>query len=788
MAERVLSIKRWLFTTNHKDVGILYLVTALYFFILGGTLALLFRIQLSVPENDFLDAAKFNQAITNHGLIMVFWFISPLAFAFANYFVPIQIGAKDMAFPRLNALSYWLLLFGGLLVIAGFFMPGGAADFGWTAYAPLNTDEFTPNFGANLTAFGLLMLIASVTVGTVNFLVTIFQLRAKGYKMIGLPMFVWGILFTVLMMLWAFPSLQAALILLAADRILGANVFNAPGGAILWDHLFWFFGHPEVYIVLFPGLALALDLISVFSRRPILGRKVIIAALGAAAALSFGVYAHHMFMTGVNLQYLKIHMFTTELISVPFGIITILAILTMIGGAIRLTTPMLFALGSIAVFIIGGFSGVFNSNPVLDVANRGSYWVVAHFHYVMVGAALFALFGGLYYWFPKMTGRMYNETLGKIHFIVSFIGFNLLYFPMFFLIDMPRRVYTYPEWTGWGPLNFMATVGGFIFGLSHLIMFANLIYSMKHGPRVDKNPWGAWSYEWIIESPPPEYNFDGIPVVQGNRLAVLMADGAKPAHSHHEGNHLSPWPLLISFGPFLFLLGLGMWLAQAKFAVPLMVAGAIVSAYAVYGWFRDDFHERFKLEEPPEYKERWPFTSIHRVKLGMYFFVLGDAVFFAGLIGAYVFVRLEAPELPPGLLTHNILLGLLGALLMLWSAVFMYAAARGAKMGSRQLALAGLSLSMLLAVAYLAVTGLDWLGTFSAGFTLANPAVATAAVAALAHALHLLAGLLVAFYLLVKVWVRGFTGHVPETIDALSVYWGFLAAVTAAIFGVTYIF
>ena len=583
MAGNVYSIKRWLFTTNHKDVGILYLVTSLYFFIIAGTLALLFRIQLSVPENTFLDAAKFNQAVTNHGLLMVFWFISPLGFAFANYFVPIQIGAKDMAFPRLNALSYWLLLFGGLLMVAAFFFPGGAADFGWTAYAPLNTDEFTPNTGANVTAFGLLMMIASVTVGTVNFLVTIFQNRAKGYKMIGMPMFVWGIFLTVLMMLWAFPSLQAGIFMLAADRILGAAIFSAPeGGALLWDHVFWYFGHPEVYIVLFPGLALALDMISVFSRRPLLGRKFIIGSLAAAAVLSYGVYAHHMFMTGIDLTYLKIHMFNTELISVPFGIITILAILTMLGGAVKLTTPMLFALGSIAVFIIGGFSGVFNSNPVLDIGNRGTYWVVGHFHYVMVGAALFALFGGLYYWFPKMTGRMYNETLGKIHFIVSFIGFNVLYFPMFFLIEMPRRIYTYPEWTGWGPLNYIATVGGFIFGLSHLIMFANLIYSMKHGPKVDDNPWGAWSYEWLIKSPPPEFNFDGIPMVSGNKLMVVAADGVgAKAEEHHEGEHFSPWPLLISFGPFLFLLGLGMWLAQVKFAIPVMALGALISIYTV---------------------------------------------------------------------------------------------------------------------------------------------------------------------------------------------------------------
>lgn len=548
------------------------------------------------------------------------------------------------------------------------------------------------------------------------------------------------------------------------------------------------FGHPEVYIVLFPGLALALDMIIVFSRRPLLGRKVIIGALIAAAILSFGVYAHHMFMTGIDLMYLKLHMFNTELISVPFGIITILAILSLLGGAIKLSTPMLFALGSIAVFIIGGFSGVFNSNPLLDVGNRGTYWIVAHFHYVMVGAALFALFGGLYYWFPKMTGRMYNERLGKIHFIVSFIGFNILYFPMFLLIEMPRRIFTYPAWTDWGPLNFIATVGGFIFGLSHLIMFANLIYSAKYGKPAEKNPWRAWSYEWLIDSPPSEFNFDGIPVVQNGRLMVVSTDGAIPSGNGHHGNHLSPWPLLISFGPFLFLLGLGMWIAQVPFSLPIMIAGAIISVYSVYGWFRDDFSERFQFEEPPETKERWPFTKIHRVKLGMYFFLFGDAVFFAGLLGSYVLMRLENPSLPGGLFLHNIYLGLLGVLTMIWSWLFIYIAARAAKIGDRSLSLAGLSLGILLSLGFLALTGFDWLTTVRLGQGLENPLVATTFTVLLSHSLHLLAGVLVLFYLLMKVWIRGFTGHTKETIDTMALYFGFLAIVTIAIYGLSYLF
>ncbi|MEB3779277.1 MAG: cbb3-type cytochrome c oxidase subunit I [Desulfurococcales archaeon] len=782
------SLKRWLMTTNHKDVGILYLVTSLYFFIVAGTLALLMRLQLAVPENNFLTAGRYNEAVTNHGLLMVFWFLSPLGFAFANYFVPIQIGAKDMAFPRLNALSYWLLLFGGLLVLAGFFMPGGTADFGWTVYAPLNTDEFTPNPGANLVAFGLLMLVASVIVGTVNFVTTIGLLRAKGYRYSNLPMFTIGILITVLLMLWAFPSLQAGLVLLAADRLLDARIFSAPeGGSILWDHLFWFFGHPEVYIVLIPALGAVLDIISVFSRRPLYAKKAMIASIVVAGILSYMVYAHHMFMTGVKTFYLELHSLTTEAISVPFGVITLLAIATMIGGLIRLSTPMLFALGSISVFIIGGITGVFNSSIVIDTANRGSYWVVGHFHYVMVGAALFGLFGAFYYWFPKMTGRMYNESLGRLHFILSFIGFNILYFPMFLLIDMPRRVFTYPEWTGWGPLNFIATIGGFIFGLSHLIMFINFLYSMKKGPLVDNNPWGSWTYEWLIESPPSEFNFDGIPIVSGNRLMISLANGA--SHNHlHTGDHYSIWPFAISAGPFLALLGLGMMVAGVGGGMPLLVIGLIVALIAVVGWAREDYREKFHDLEPLESKETWPFNGIGKYKLGMWVFLFGDAVFFAGLLGSNFFVRATNPLLPSGPEVKNIIVGALATIIMIASALSVYIAARATRLGNQRMVLQGLGLGLVLAISFTLITALDWMQTFRQGFTLENPAIATGFIAVFSHLLHLGAGLIPLLYFMIKIAAKGLRDGMQDSMDALSLYWNFLAVVSIGIYAVLYLF
>src|SRR3989454_5834611 len=532
-------LKRWLFTTNHKDVGILYLFTSLYFFVAAGLLALTFRFQLAVPSNTFLQPDEYNQAVTTHGLLMLLWVLTPLGAAFANYFVPIQIGARDMAFPRLNALSYWVYLSSGLLALSSFFASGGTADWGGATYAPLNTVEFSPQGGGSLMGLALMLLMASSIVSTVNFLVTVFRPRAPGMSLMRLPLFTWAWIFTNLLMLWAFPSFVSALSLLVADRALGTVFFTSPqGGSLLWDHMFWFFGHPEVYVLLLPGFGIVGDLFSTFSRRPIYAKKIIIPCLAIASILSFTVWAHHMFMTGISQSLLEAFNVTTELISIPFAIIVIAYIFTLRGGSIRFTTPMLFAVGALGLFIIGGVTGVFNSSVALDTAFRGTFWVVGHFHYTIVGGGLTGLFGGLYYWFPKITGRMYSERLGKIHFAIYMIGFNLLYFPMHLLYDMPRRIFTYDASTGWGPINLLITIGGFTVGISQLIMFGNLLLSARRRPAAGKDPWGGYSLEWGIPSPPPGVNFPGgVPVISASGVTFRPVAAANGGHALANGGH-----------------------------------------------------------------------------------------------------------------------------------------------------------------------------------------------------------------------------------------------------------
>jgi cytochrome c oxidase subunit I+III len=534
-------IKRWLVTTNHKDVGILYTVTALFFLVFGGVLALLMRAQLWTPGVSFLEPLQYNQAVSAHGLIMVFWFLSPFAFGFANYIVPLQIGAKDLAFPRLNALSYWLYLFSGILLGVSFFQ-GGTFAGGWTMYAPLNLPVYTPNIGASTAVLALTMFTASVTVGSVNFLTTMHRMRAEGLTLRRMPLFTWTILLTTWMMLFAFAALLAALMILSADRLLGTTYFAATGhaGSLLWAHLFWFFGHPEVYIVFFPALGVMAECFQTFTGRRIIGRKWFIAAMVLVALQSFLVWMHHMFLTSINLQIKTLFMATTIGISLPFDLMVFALIYTMVKGRVRLTTPFLFAFGALVLFILGGITGVFLGAVVLDYEFRGTYWVVAHFHYVMVGG-ITGLIGGLYYWYPKMTGKMYDEFLGKVHFAAYFIGFNLLYFPMFVAWETPRRDFVYPE--AFIPWHQLSTIGGFILGASFLVMFYNLSVSLWRGDDAGDNPWAySMTTEWAVPSPPPLDNFPGKPSFSTGSLEFRHGPGgvADGGEVEADGGEVEP--------------------------------------------------------------------------------------------------------------------------------------------------------------------------------------------------------------------------------------------------------
>ncbi|MGH3662167.1 MAG: aa3-type cytochrome oxidase subunit I [Micromonosporaceae bacterium] len=513
---------RLLRTTDAKEIGKLYLVTSFFFFAAGGVMALIMRAELARPRMQFLSLEQYNQLFTIHGTIMLLLFATPILFAFANLVLPLQIGSPDVSFPRLNALSYWLFLFGGMLVLSGFATPGGAADFGWFAYAPLNSAENSPGIGGNLWIVGLVISGLGTILGAVNMVTTALTLRAPGMTMFRMPIFTWNILVTSLMILMVFPILAATLLALLADRQLGAHVYDPEtGGAMLWQHLFWFFGHPEVYIVALPFFGIITEVIPVFSRKPLFGYRGMVFATIAIAALSMTVWAHHMFATGQVL--LPFFSFLTFLIAVPTGIKFFNWIGTMWRGQLTFETPMLFALGFLTTFLLGGLSGVLLASPPVDFQVSDSYFVVAHFHYVLFGTIVFAVFAGVYFWFPKFTGRRYDERLGKLHFWLTWVGFQVTFLVQHWLGNegMPRRYGDYLESDGFTTLNMISTVGSFVLGVSMLSFLWNMWKSYKFGARItDDDPWGHGnSLEWATSSPPPRHNFVELPRIRSERPA-----------------------------------------------------------------------------------------------------------------------------------------------------------------------------------------------------------------------------------------------------------------------------
>jgi cytochrome c oxidase subunit I len=515
-------LARTIRTTDAKQIGIMYMVTSFAFFFLAGLMALIMRAELARPGMQFLSPEQYNQLFTMHGTIMLLLFATPIVFAFANFVVPLQIGAPDVAFPRLNAAAYWLYLFGGTLVVGGFLAPGGAADFGWTAYQPLADDANSPGTGGNLWYVGLIISGLGTILGAVNMTTTIITLRAPGMTMFRMPIFTWNILITSLLVLLVFPILAAALAAALADRQLGAHVYDAStGGAMLWQHLFWFFGHPEVYIVALPFFGIITEVIPVFSRKPLFGYYGMVAATIAIAALSMTVWAHHMFATGQVL--LPFFSFLSFMIAVPTGLKFFNWIGTMWRGQISFESPMLFCIGFLTTFLLGGLSGVLLASPPIDFHVTDTYFVVAHFHYVLFGTIVFAVYAGVYFWFPKMTGRMLDERLGKLHFWLTFIGFHTTFLVQHWLgaEGMPRRYADYLASDGFATLNTVSTIGSFILGLSVLPFLWNVYKSYKAGPIVEvDDPWGYGnSLEWATSCPPPLRNFDRMPRIRSERPA-----------------------------------------------------------------------------------------------------------------------------------------------------------------------------------------------------------------------------------------------------------------------------
>ena len=598
----------WITTVDHKRIAKLYLFTAMFFSLIGGGLALAMRTQLAVPENDLMDGGTFNQFFTMHGLIMIFLVIMPINAAFFNFVIPLQIGARDVAFPRLNALSYWIFLFGGLMFNVSWFT-GGAADAGWFAYPPLSDDQYSASNGMNYYLVGLGILGTSSIMAGVNFIVTILNMRAPGMTFTRLPIFTWMSLVTQFLLVFALPPLTVAFILLLFDRTVGTTFFQAtePGGdPILWQHMFWFFGHPEVYILILPAMGMISDVIPVFARKPVFGYTAIVFSGISIGFLGFTVWAHHMFAVGMGPIANSVFAALTMLIAIPTGVKVLNWSATLWKASIQITTPMLFAVGFVAMFTIGGLSGMMHATVPVDQQHTDTYFIVAHFHYVLFGGSVMGILAGIYYWWPKMFSRPLSERLGKWHFWLTMIGFNLTFGPMHVSGNdgMPRRVYTYPADFGWELWNMLSTIGAFVTLLS-AVLFAYMIFKNLASKEVgDPDPWDGHTLEWSIPTPVPVYNFAALPRVFSNRpfwdakhpeATEIHDAGGGNGHSTaplqmpplygppDEHIHMPPpsyWPIILAGGLTLFGFGI-------IYFLPLAAVGVLVMIGSIFAWAKE---------------------------------------------------------------------------------------------------------------------------------------------------------------------------------------------------------
>ena len=528
----------WITSTDHKTIGYMYLIGSFFFFCVGGVMALIIRLELFEPGMQIVETKEqYNQLFTMHGTLMLLMFATPLFAGFANVIMPLQIGAPDVAFPRLNAFAFWMYLFGSLVAISGFLTPQGAASFGWTAYAPLSNTTFTPGAGGNLWVLGLALQGFGTILGSVNFITTVITMRAPGMTMFRMPIFTWNVLVTGILVLMAFQPLAAALLVLGSDRVLGSHVFSpGNGGPILWQHLFWFFGHPEVYVIALPFFGIVTEIFPVFSRKPVFGYKELVFATVAIAALSVTVWAHHMYVTGVVA--LPFFAFMTMLIAIPTGVKFFNWIGTMWRGSITFETPIVWSIGFLATFLFGGLTGVILASPALDQQVSDTYFVVAHFHYVVFGTVVFAMFAGFYFWWPKWTGKMLNEKLGHIHFWMLFIGFHATFLVQHWLgVDgMPRRYADYLPQDGFTWMNQVSTVGSLLLGLSMVPFFWNVWITHRNAPKVTvDDPWGyGGSLEWATSCPPPRHNFTSLPRIRSERPAFDLNHPELLEYSGHS--------------------------------------------------------------------------------------------------------------------------------------------------------------------------------------------------------------------------------------------------------------
>jgi cytochrome c oxidase subunit I len=714
----------WVATVDHKRIGILYLLTALVFFAAGGVEALLMRIQLARPNNTFLTPDAYNQIFTMHGTTMIFLVVMPTLIGLANYLVPLMIGARDMAFPRLNALSYWLLPCGGLLLHFSL-LAGGAPAIGWFSYAPLSEAPYATTPGMDYWSMSLLILGVGSVAASINLIATILTLRAPGLTIRRLPLFVWMILVNSFLIILALPVLNAAIVMLFIDRQLDTHFFmpSHGGSALLWQHFFWAFGHPEVYILALPAFGIISEVVPVFARRPIFGYEFVAASTVAIALLSFGVWAHHMFAVGLGHPVDLFFSATSMLIAVPTGIKVFAWSATMWGGSIRLTTSMLFAVAFLIQFTIGGLSGVTFAVVPIDWQVAHTYYLVAHFHYVLFGGTFFAVFAGLYYWFPKMTGRMLSERLGKLNFWTAVIGFNTAFFVQHFLglMGMSRRIYTYPDLPGWGLLNFISTIGAFLLGASVLVFLWNIVLSLRRGQPAGDNPWHAWTLEWATTSPPPAHNFDRVPPIRSRRPLWDLA---------HPENPDPP-------------------------------VGGPSS--------RDEF-------------------VLEKNRVAMVSFLMSEGVFFLLLILAYLFYNSHAMNGPtPADMLNPQTTGIY-TLCLLSSSVTIWLAEKELKANKHSAFRWLLALTVALGIVFIFGQGREYLRIFHAGVVVNSNLFATTFFTLTGfHGLHVCVGVAALLIVMGLALAGDFKEGRIEAVKSIGLYWHLVDAVWLAVFSVVYL-
>jgi cytochrome c oxidase subunit I len=789
-------IGAWLTTTDHKKIGLMYIGTALAFFLVAVIFAMLMRTQLIAPENDLLSPQTYNEIFSMHGTTMVFLFGMPILIGLANYLVPLQIGARDMAFPRANALSYWLLLLGGLLLYSSFLF-GGALDTGWFSYAPLTLKAYSPHDGVTFWVIALSILGASSILGALNFIITCLRFRAPGMKFMQMPVFTIATFINSFLILFAIPSLTAALALLYFDRQFNTSFFDPQGGGdpIIWQHLFWFFGHPEVYILILPAFGILSEVVPVFSRKPLFGRTSMVVMLGAIGLLGFLVWAHHMFATGLPNFFNAIMAATSMLIAIPTGVKIFNWLATMWGGSLRFRTPLLFSCGLVALFVIGGVTGVTLAVVPWDWQVTDTYYVVAHFHNTLIPGTVFAALAGVYYWWPKMTGRFLNDRLGKVQFWLTAVGFGLTFFPLYAvgILGMPRRVATYAGDLGWNQLNEISSIGGYILATGFLLLFVNIFMSLRSGEAAGENPWGAWTLEWATSSPPPHGNFTRLPQIVSDRPLYDDEHGYEDVGGRvgkvewkdvpHIPDQRTATPLWIAIG--ILILGIGFLGAPLVFIVGFAL---ILITAAV--WMNMRWTEIEPTPPPPDVQHRFSFIGA-----GTLAFIGSESVFFASLIAAVVHLRIHNSALLSGS-PVELTLPLINTVILFASGV----TAHYAQVKYRARRKAGffwlLVLTIIMGSVFLG--GQAWEYTH-AGFGISESIIASSFYILTGfHGFHVFCGVLALVYLFFRARreLRRAPGQreLPATspgtsgmVDGATYYWHFVDAVWVFVFIVVYL-